>query len=138
MFGPDDVYLAIERDQLGRKLYLSSSYQCTEKWTKESLEFKVLMDFLTGDRISEEDIHERLRILAEKEFDKKYECPNDIPIYVYLTALATLNEPYTECGQEKYHKGCEIVSQVDNLHWPRQYVVAWANHVEGERNRPVD
>ncbi|KKK79226.1 hypothetical protein LCGC14_2835600, partial [marine sediment metagenome] len=55
MIGPEDVYRSIEDEQLS-KLYLSSSYQSTERWTKESLEFKVLMDFLTGGEISYEDI----------------------------------------------------------------------------------
>ncbi len=137
MISPDDVYRAIEDEQLS-KLYLSSSYQCTERWTKESLEFKVLMDFLTSGEISYDDIFERLRILAEKEFDKQYACPNDIPIYVYLLALAELNEPYSEEAEERYHEGCEIVSKVDNLHWARRHVSAWASHVIFKRNQPQD
>lgn len=138
MFGPEDVYLAIEGIWLGSKLYLSSSYQTTERWTKESLEFKVLMSMLVGGEISEDDIYERLKILAEKEFEKQYENPNDIPIYVYLTALAALNEPYTASAQEKYLKGCEIVGEVGNLHWARHHVLFWSNYVEQESIRPVD
>lgn len=137
MVCPEDVYRAIEDEQLS-KLYLSSSYQSTERWTKESLEFKVLMDFLTGGEISYEDIFDRLKILAEKEFDEQYACPNDIPIYVYLLALGELNEPYSEEAEERYLKGCEIVSKVNNLHWARRHVVRWANHVVEERNRATD
>lgn len=137
MVSPDDVYRDIERDKLTR-LCLSSSPQCTERWTKESLQFKVLMDFLTSGDISYDDIFERLRGLAEKEFDKEYENPNDIPIYVYLLALEALNEPYSEEAEEKYHRGCEIVSKVENLHWARKHVSKWASHVVWERTRPQD
>ena len=138
MVGPEDVYRAIEVDQLGHKLYLSSSYQCTERWTKQSLEFKVLMDFLRKKEIVEEDLFDRLETLAEKDFDKQYACPNDIPIYVYLTALAELNEPFSEEAEALYHKGCEIVSKVENLHWSRRHVSAWANYMLFERTRPTD
>jgi hypothetical protein len=131
------VYRSIEFDQLS-KLYLSSSYQCTERWTKESLEFKILMDFLTGGEISYNDVFDRLKTLAEKEFDKQYACPNDIPIYVYLLALAELNEPYSEEAEERYHEGCEIVSKVENLHWARRHVSAWASHEIFVRSQPQD
>ena len=137
MFSPEDVYLAIEKDQLVGKL--KSAYQATDEWTKvledadrnmmlESLKFKALMDFLASGDISYNDVFDRLKILADKEFDKQYENPNDTPIYVYLTALAELNVPFTEATQERYHKGCEIVGQVENLHWARRHVWAWANY----------
>ncbi len=137
MVDPEDVYRCIEEDQLS-KLYLSSSTQCTERWTKESLEFKVLRDFLVSGEISYDDIFERLRLLAEKEFDKQYACPNDNAIYVYLTALEELNEPYSEEAEEKYYRGCEIVSKVENLHWARGHISRWASHVVFESNQSQD
>ena len=124
LYGPDDVYDAIEKDKLGMKLYLSSTYQCTEMWTKKSLEFKILMTFLVDCVISVVDIHDRLRALAEKEVNKQFANEDDIPIYVYLTALQGWNHG-------AYMSGCEIVSQVDNLHWARQHVLAWAKEQEG-------
>lgn len=137
MVNPEDLYREIEVHQLTR-LYLSSTYQCTERWTKDSLQFKVLMDFVASGEITYDDIFERLKVLAEKEFDKQYECPDDIPIYVYLIALEVLNETYSEETEEKYHRGCEIVSKVENLHWARRHVSKWASHVVWERTRPQD
>lgn len=134
MFSPEDVYREIEIHKLTR-LYLSSSYQCTDRWAKDSLQFKVLTDFLASGEISYDDIYERLRGLAEKEFDKQYACPNDIPILMYLLALESLNEPYSEEAEEKYHRGCEIVSKVDNLHWARKHVSRWASHEIFKRNQ---
>ncbi len=137
MVSPEDVYRFIEYDQLS-KLYLSSSYQTTERWTKESLEFKILLDFLVGGEVSYDDIFGRLKILAEKEFDEQYACPNDIPIYVYLLALEELNEPYSEEAEEKYHEGCKIVSKVNNLHWSRRHVSAWASHEIFKSNQSTE
>ena len=137
MVSPEELFREIEVHQLSR-LYLSSTYQCTERWTKESLQFKVLVDSLVGGEITYDDIFERLKMLAEKEFDEQYACPNDIPIYVYLLALAELNEPYSEEAEEKYHEGCEIVSKVNNLHWARRHVSAWASHVVFKRNQSMD
>ena len=137
MVCPDDIYRSIEDEQLN-KLYVSSSYHTTERWTKESLEFKVLMDFLVGGDISYNDVFDRLKIMAEKEFDEQYACPNDIPIYVYLLALQELNEPYSEEAEEKYHEGCEIVSKVNNLHWARRHVSRWASHEVFVRNQSTD
>ena len=51
MLKPEDLYNEIEKAHLTR-LYLSSSYQTTERWIKESLQFKVLLDFLVGGDIS--------------------------------------------------------------------------------------
>ncbi len=133
LFGPDDVYNAIEVDKLGMKLCLSSGYHLTERWTKEALEFKVLLNFLIDGEITEADIHERLKLLAEKEINKQFANEDDIPIYVYLTALREYDEFYdvhTMADQEAYMKGCEIVSQVENLHWARQHVLAWEKQME--------
>ncbi|MCH7752897.1 MAG: hypothetical protein IH898_12195 [Planctomycetes bacterium] len=137
MVSPDDVYREIEIHQLTR-LYLSSTYQCTERWTKDSLQFKVLTDFIASGDISYDDIFERLRGLAEKEFDKQYANPDDVPIYVYLLALESLNEPSSEEAEAQYHIGCEIVSKVENLHWARRHVSKWASHVVWDRTRPTD
>ncbi len=93
---------------------------------------------MASGEIGYNDIFDRLKFLAEKEFDKQYACPNDIPIYVYLLALHELNEPYSEEAREKYFEGCKIVARVDNLHWARRHAVAWAKHVEGERTRGTD
>jgi hypothetical protein len=137
MIRPEDVYKSVEEEQLS-KLYVSSSYHTTERWTKESLEFKVLMDFLVGGDISYNDVFDRLKLLAEKEFDEQYACPHDIPIYVYLLALAELNEPYEEKAEERYHEGCKIVSKVNNLHWARRHVSAWASHEVFKSNQSID
>ncbi len=137
MVSPEDLYREIEIHQLTR-LYLSSTYQCTDRWAKDSLQFKVLLDFMASGEITCDDIFERLKGLAEKEFDKQYACPDDIPILVYLLALESLNEPYSEEAEEKYHRGCEIVSKVDNLHWARKHVSRWASHVVWDRSRPTD
>ena len=138
MICPDDIYQSIERDRLGQNLYLSSSYQCTERWTKSALAFKLLVDFMVDGKITYDDIFERLKNLAEKEFDKQYECPDDIAIYVYLLALEVRNEPYSEEAEEKYHRGCEIVSKVENLHWARKHVSRWASHVVWESSKSTD
>ena len=137
MLRPEDVYLEVERHQLTR-LFLSSSYQSTERWTRESLTFKVLLDFLVGGDISYTDVFDRLKMLAEKEFDEQYACPDDIPIYVYLLALSAMNEPYSEEAEERYHEGCKIVSKVKNLHWARRHVSAWASHEVFVRNQSMD
>jgi hypothetical protein len=137
MIRPEDVFLEIERHQLSR-LCVSSTYQCTERWTKESLQFKVLVDFLVGGDISYNDVFDRLRMLAAKEFDEQYACPHDIPIYVYLLALAELNEPYSEEAEERYHEGCKIVAKVNNLHWARRHVSAWASHEVFKQNQSMD
>jgi hypothetical protein len=137
MIRPEDVFLEIERHQLSR-LCVSSTYQCTERWTKESLQFKVLVDFLVGGDISYNDVFDRLKMLAEKEFDEQYACPNDIPIYVYLLALSAMNEPYSEEAEERYHEGCKLVSKVNNLHWARRHVSAWTSHEIFKRNQSID
>jgi len=137
MVTPEELFREIEIHQLTR-LYLSSSYQCTDRWAKDSLQFKVLADFLVGGEISYDDIFERLRGLAEKEFDKQYANPDDIPILMYLLALESLNEPYSEEAEAQYHRGCEIVGKVENLHWARKHVSRWASHVVFERTRATD
>lgn len=137
MVCPEDLYREIEIHQLTR-LYLSSTYQCTDRWAKDSLQFKLLMDFMVDGQITYDNIFERLKDLAEKEFDKQYACPDDIPILVYLLALESLNEPHSEEAEEKYHRGCEIVSKVENLHWARKHVSRWASHEVWKRRQPTD
>jgi len=137
MLKPEDVYKEIEEAQLTR-LYLSSGYSLTERWAKESLQFKVLLDFLVGGDISVEDVHERLRVVAAKEFDQQYACPNDLSFYVYLLGLHELNAPYSERGQENFRKGCEIIKDVPNLHWARRFQT-WINtQIEHDRNEAMD
>jgi len=137
MLKPEDVFKEIEEAQLTR-LYLSSGYSITERWAKESLQFKVLLDFLVGGDISVEDVHERLRVAAAKEFDQQYACPNDAPIYVYLLGLHELNAPYSERGQADFRKGCEIIKDVPNLHWARRFQT-WINtQIEHDRNEAMD
>ena len=96
------------------------------------------MDFLVSGEIGYDDIYERLEILAEKEFDEQYQCPYDGPIYVYLLALAELNEPYSEETEEKYHEGCKIVGKVNNLFWARRHVSHWTSHEIFKSNQSMD
>ena len=137
MLKPEDVYKEIEDAKLSR-LYLSSTYSCTENWTKESLQFKVLLDFLVGGDISVGEVQERLKILAAKDVDIQYANPEDAPIYVYLLALHELNVPYSERGQADFRKGCEIIKDVPNLHWARRFQT-WINtQIEHDRNEAMD
>lgn len=139
MLRPKDVYDAIEKHHLGHRLYLSSTYECTERWTNESLEYKVLLDFMVGGGIEVKDIHERLRKLADEEFEKQYANPADVPIFVYLTALKELGEePYTEKGHADYREGCEIVMHVGNLHWARRFQTWVLRQIEWEKTEPTD
>jgi hypothetical protein len=137
MLKPEDVYKEIEDAKLSR-LYLSSTYQCTEQWTKESLQFKVLLDFLVGGDVSVEDVQERLKILAAKDVDIQYANPEDVSIYVYLLALHELNAPYSERGQADFRKGCEIIKDVPNLHWARRFQTWASAQIQHDLDDPQD
>lgn len=137
MVKTEDVFKEIETEKLAR-LYLSSSYSTTERWAKESLAFKVLMDFLVGGDISAQEVYERLKILAKKEIDKRYCHPDDNAFFVYLLALQELNVPYTDKAQKDFRKGCEIIKDVENLHWARKFQTWVRDQIRRDRIECVD
>ena len=137
LLDPADVYRSIE-EPMTFSMMLASTFSTVEKWSRRSLQYKVMMELLQESRITEKAIFERIEVIAADNIDKQYRNMHDDAIYLYLLILQDRNEPFSDEAHDIYLKGCEIASQIPNLHWSLKHIRYWADWVNREKNMPTD